>query len=297
MNILCTLYISNKKLGTVISLPRNIDSVASLKQELSAKSPLSIGDSNPVVRFPSNSILVLTDQGSGPRVDLQLLESKVVDEPLRKLSSNEYIIITDKAVMHGGKMYQTFGNLPAQCHWRAIPFVKVDDIVDYKSTGEIDDMFLKEGYARELKEATHILIPPDWNALSPSCTPYDLLIKRTDSVSSGNIKDLIFHPFSGRRGIIPEPYQIDERYVYLDSMPKFEGPCSYPPFTYNLETLIYKCAVLQDRLEEYGTMKVDSVCASMRSIAKRLKEVKNQYMACSVYDDVVAILEKARKME
>lgn len=298
MNILCTLYISSKKLGTIISLPRNIESIASLKQDLSTKVTTGSNDTTSTIRFNSpNNILILTDQGLGPRVDLQFSESKVVDEALRRLSSNEYIVLTDKAVMHGGKMYQTFGNIPSQCHWRAIPFVKLDDIIDYKSTGEIDDMFLREGYARELKEAVHILVPPDWDALSPLCTPYDLLIKKIDNSSSENKKDTVFIPFSGRIGIIPESGQINGRYIYLDTMPRFEGTCIYPAFTYNMETLIYKYGVLQDRLEVHGSMKVDSVCASMRSIAQRLKDVKNQFMACSVYDDVVAILEKARKME
>lgn len=299
MNILCTLYISNKKLGTIISIPKNIESVSTIKQDLSSKVVSPITDTISSVRFSSpNSILVLTDEGSGPRLDLQSLEEKVVDTPLRKLSSNEYIVTTDKAVMHKDKMYKFFGNLPTICQWKAIPFVKTAEIIDYKSTGEIDDLFLKEGYAKELKEASHILVPPEWEDLSQTCTPYDLLIKKVDGLSNRSNSDgVVFHSFSERKGEIPEPYEINGRYILLTSTPRFEGTYKNPPFTYNIDTLVFKCGVLQDRLQAYGATKVESVCASMRSLGQRLKDVNNQFQACSVYDDVVTILEKAKNMD
>ena len=298
MNILCTLYISNKKLGTVVSLPRNMESIANVKHDLTSKVVSSSTDPSPI-RFGSGSnLLILTDQGTGPRIDLQSLETKVVDEPLRKLSSNEYVVITDKMIMYKDKMYQFFGTLPSQCQWRAIPMVKIDDVIDYKPVADIDEQFLREGYAKELRDAAYILVPPDWDNLSPECTPFDLLIKKADGISDRSEgKDVKFHPFSGRKGIVEEPYEIEGRYIFLTSLPVFEGECKYPPFTYNVESLFMKCSLLQDRLQVYGENKVESVCASMRSLAQRLKNVNNQFMACSVYDDVVSILEKAKTMD
>jgi len=251
------------------------------------------------VRFSrEDNVLILTDQGTGPRVDLQSLDTKVVDEPLRKLSSNEYIVIADKVIMYKDKIYQFFGVLPSSCQWKAIPMVKFDEIIDYKSKHDVDELFLKEGYAKELRDASYILVPPDWDDLSPGCTPFDLLIKKMDGLSNRAEQTSInLHPFSGRKGELKESYVIDGRYMYLESLPEFEGSCKYPPFTYNIESLFAKYDLLQERLQAYGGNKVESVCASMKSLSQRLRNVSNQFMACSVYNDVVEILEKAKNMD
>lgn len=292
MNILCTLYISNKPLGTIVSVPRDTEDISTISKELSSKST----DSS--VRFGnSDNILILVDKGSGSRINLQLMESKVVDEPLRKLSSNDYIVITDRVVMYHDKMYQFFETLPAQCMWKALPHMKIDEIIDYKPTCEVDELLVKEGYSKELKSASYILVPPDFDDFSAVCTPYDLLIKSIDGLSNRSPdKEISFNTYSGRKGTIPEPYNIDGRYIYLESTPKFEGACKYPPFTYNMNILISKYDIMQNRLNNYGRDKVESACSSMRSLCSRLSDVENQFMAASVYEDVVAIHEKAKKM-
>lgn len=299
MSSLCTLYINGKKLGTVISIPRSTDSVTSLKQEITASSSISHTSSIQPMRIGTGNILILSDQNLGPRLELVLVEKKVADEPLRKLSSTmEYIIVTDKVVIYKDNIYQPLGDalIPAICHFKAIPYIKMENIIDYKSTGEIDDVFLREGYAKELKESTHILVPPDWDSFSATCTPYDLLIKKVDGLSNRAATKPIFTHFSERKADIPEGYEIDGRYIHISSIPRFEGICKYPPVTLNMETLFYKYDVLQERLQVYGSNKVDSIYASMRAIAERLKQVPNQFLASSVYDDIVSILDKARSM-
>lgn len=282
MNVLYTLYISGRKLGSIISIPRNIESVSKLKQDINAITEITS------IRFPSkNNILLLTDQGIGSRIDLQAIDQKTVDEPLRKLSSTDYIIITDNKLMYKDKIYQFYTTVSSICMWKAIPFIKIDDIIDYQGVKEIDELFLKEGYARELKDASHILVPPSWEDLSPSCTPYDLLIRK---------KDTTFIPFSGRTGSIEETDEVDGRYIYLSSMPIFNGECKYPPITYNLETLIYKYDVLQERLQSYGSTRVDSICTSMKSLTMKLINIDNQFLASSIYDDVTRILDKTKNM-
>lgn len=283
MNVLCTLYISGDKIGTLVSIPRT--DIGSIINDLS-----NIPSVQPSVRFDSyDSIIILTDQGIGNRVDLQLVDSKVVDEPLRTISSNEYMIVMDDMVLYKDKVYRSYGKIPQQTHWMVIPKIDTINIIDYKSTNDVDDMFLREGYARELRDAKYIVVPPDWNNLSASCTPYDLLIKE--------MKDRVYTSYSGRSFIIDNPLSIEDRYVYISDIPELDGVCVYPPFTYNMDTLLYKYDILQDRLQHYGMMKVDSLCVSMISLSQRLKSVKNQYKACSIYDDVVSILEKAKRMD
>lgn len=282
MNIVCTLYVSTKKLGTLIAIPPNTTSIEPIKKDIMSRSS---SDVSQVRVISERSIFILTDVGTGPRIDLQLLDTLSVDEPLRKLSSNEYIIITDKHIMIKDKIYQTFSPLSSSCHWKAIPIVKMNDIIDYESTNTADIPFLREGYARELSEAETVLVPQDWDDLSQSCTPLDLLIKK-DNTS-----------FSGRKGYTPDLSKKIDRYIYLDEIPSFTGEYTYPTFTYNMENLIYKYQLLQYRLRSYGSMKVESSCVSLQSIMKRLREIDNQYMAGSIYDDVVSILSKIQKMQ
>lgn len=283
MNILCTLYISGGKVGTLVSIPRT--DLGTTITDLHG-----ICATQQSVRFGAHdSIIILTDQGTGPRVDLQLIESKVVDEPLRVISSNDYVIVMDDTVLYKDKVYTSYGKIPAETHWKVIPRADTNDVVSYKSTGEIDDLFLREGYTRELKDAKYIVVPPDWDSLSHSCTPYDLLIKEE---SNG-----VYTSFSGRNLTIDKPASVDGRYIYISHLPVLEGTYTYPPFTYNMDTLVYKYDVLQSRLQHYGAMKVDSLCVSMLSLAERLSGAKNQYKACSLYEDIVSILDKARKIE
>jgi hypothetical protein len=295
MNIICTLYFNSKKLGTIISFPKGTESLPSFKNELNTYKPSTFStDASQVRLFADDDIYVLIDSGIGIRVELQLLDNKVVDEPLRNLSSNSYIITTDKNVMHGGKVYQSSTALPDACQWKAIPYTKFDDIVDYKVQNDNDLIFLKQGYARELKDASYVLILPDWDLLNASCTLLDLLIKKADNVGS---KKAIFIPFSGRTVSIQDNYEIDGKYIYLSSVPKFTGEFIDTPYTYTTNTLVDKYDVLQDRLNKYGTEKVDSICVAMKALTVRLKEVRNPFRAYSVYGDITNVLEKVRDMK
>lgn len=286
MNILCSLYISGNKLGSIISIPRDTNLSEGLTSKSKSDSTVRIGN--------KDDILILSDVGQGARIDLQLLDKKVPDEPLRKLSSNDYVILTDKTAVIKDRMYSLAGTVPYLCRWKAIPMIKMDELVDVQSENDIDDLLLREGYAKELKNAACILMPPSLDEFSSSCTPYDLLVKKIEDTSSG----YTIIPFSERKITIPkEQVTVEGRYLICEEMPKFSGQCRYPPFTYNMDTLVSKFEILQKRLHNYGSEKVESVCTSMNSIASKLRSLENQFIASSIYDDVVALLDKLRMME
>ena len=148
MNTICTFWVNGRKLGTICSFPSGSESI--------------------YVLFPEK----ICDK----KVDIQPLEGKAIDEPLRRLSTNKYIIIMEKHLISGDQMYQIVGSMPTMCQWMAIPVLHEKEVVEYESGNPaLDKVFLIEGYARELAEAQAILIPPTWDL--GSCIPADLLIK------------------------------------------------------------------------------------------------------------------------
>lgn len=261
---ICTLYFGAKKFGTICALPSNLG-------------------------------FVILDGLNAQKIDLSIIDGKTVDEPLRKLSSVDYMIIYDKAVIYKDKVYEARIPLPVQVQFQAIPHVRELDIVDYESPNiDIDGAFLGEGYARELKDAKYIMVPPDWDDVCTSCTPADLLIRKKEPGENGKN---IYTSFSGRKTENANIAKANDRYLFLAKMPKFTGDMLNSPITFTIGSIGAKWATLQDRLQNYGRDKVQSLCASMRSIPQRLPNVKNQFQASNIYDDMSAILDKVRDME
>lgn len=262
MNGLCTLYISGKKFGTINTLQ------------------LSKDQSN------SPSIYFISDWGNSTRIDLQVIDNEVPDEPLRKLSSTEYLITTQKNVIYKDRKYRFFGELPTACQYKAIPISK-SEVVDYSPKNDIEIALLSEGYAHEVKDSQYILIPPSVQ-FSNTFHPYDVFVKGKDNDT------YIFH--SGR---VPDKLDIDRidgKYIYLKSIPTFTGDIVEPPFTYTTDTLVNKYIILQERLQKYGKQRVQSLCTAMRSLSQRISQIQDQFKASNVYDDVVMILDRVRNM-
>lgn len=121
---------------------------------------------------------VITDSTiSCDKCKMSLVEDKVVDEKLRNLSSDEYIIFTEKYVFYNNKVYNCYSNnIPSACQYKAMFIVKNEDIVEF-DTCKYDIPFINRGYARAVKEADYVLLTKE---LPEGYTPGDLLVKRKD---------------------------------------------------------------------------------------------------------------------
>lgn len=219
------------------------------------------------------------------RVDIHVLDNNVADEPLKNLSSNEYAVITDKYLITKNKMYQASGSIPNHIQWMVVPILEEDDLIDYSGGNALyDDLFLAEGYARELAEACHIFVPPLWD--SDRYVSLDLLIKES--------KDDVFVPYSGRnlRGIVSK--RIEGRYIFLEKVPEVTGDIVDVPYTYTPVTLANKYWVLQDRLQKYGSSRIESICACLNGIAASMRESSNHFKTSQTYDMVSSMVEKIR---
>lgn len=257
MNTICTFWVNNRKLGTICSITTETGPIYAL----------------------------LPEKVSEKKVDLQPMDNKVVDEPLRSLSTNRYAVIMDKILICGDKMYQVPDSMPPICQWMAIPMVQEKDIIPYsKGSMALDRVFLAEGYARELADAYCILIPPTWDL--GTCTSLDLLIKEVNGE--------ILVPFSGRtlKNVVPK--KTEGRYIFLAKVPEAVGDVQDLPYTYTLETLANKFKVLQARLQAYGTSRVESICACLSGISSALRESPNQFKAAQAYDPMATTIEKIK---
>lgn len=265
---LCTLNINKVKYGTISSY-----------QEKSTN-----------VRFVINKpIYIVTNHTSSISIDLIHLDNEAVDEPLRTLSSNTYIITTNNRVMIGDKMYQANG-LPYAVQWKAIPVTIGNEIVPYNLVNEIDNIFLMEGYANEINKAKHILVLPDWDFISATCTPLDLLIshRSNDTYTSYSSRSITLKD--------TDILRTEGRYIYLSSIPTFIGTSKIPVYTYNSSILIFKYITLQNRLNAYGSNRVDSVITSMKILIDLLEDMPNQFHTASIYDDIVSLIDKIKDM-
>lgn len=270
MSIVCTLYLNGRKYGSIISISREKDSVATIRA----------GVAGQAAETSSDTIYVMIDTGVGTRIDMTLDTSSVVDEPLRNLSSNEYIITTAKSVMRKSEVYTLSSDLPVSCQWKVLPFIKVDDLVDYTSESDGDMPFLLEGYAREIKNAKHVLIPSDWDMLNEYMALPDLLIMEGGKTSSGRtLASGSWPPMKSRYIVITEPMI-------------FKGSVRIVPYTYTLQTLYLKYTILNQRIQEYGLNRIKSMSVSLESLSKKILESTDFFRASSLYNDVVAFLEK-----
>lgn len=283
MNVICTIYLKNQFIGTIISIPSDMQNIESI-HDLLAKSISP--DKNTNIKFSSQTVLLMTDRGVGTSISCTVSDTEVPDDSLRNLSSNKYIIVTDDKIIRENQVLHLSDKIPSICKWKAIPYVPSKDLVDYVQTNKMDSVFINEGYVRELKQAKYVVIPTDWSYLSEECTPYDLLIS--------DIKDNGFYPLSGRNYTVDEEYDIiDGRYIILENLPSLTEPYTLPPYTYNIESLSAKYTTLQERLEIYGSNRVQSINASLRSLTQRLNDTDNQFMVSEiVYKHVYNLLDK-----
>ena len=171
--------------------------------------------------------------------------------------------------------------------------IRNEDIVDYQPESEFEHLFIREGYAKELKEAQYILNIKDEKYLSSSCTLADLLIKKEEKING----TVVYTGYSGRKTECPSSDKRNGRMINVTKVPKFTGEFKNLPFTYTLESLSRKCVVLQERLNDFGAQKVESLSMAMQSIPDRLMSIENKYRASFIYDDFAEILEKIRKMK
>ncbi len=222
---------------------------------------------------------------SEKKIDLQLLENRSIDEPLKSLSSNKYIVIMDRCLILGEQMFQIVGSMPSACQWMTMPILHEKDLVTYAGGNmTLDRIFLAEGYARELADAYCILVSPTWDL--GVCTPLDLLIKEN--------KEGTLIPFSGRtlKGVTSK--KVEGRYIFMTNMPEVTGEAIDLPYTYTLDTLASKFKVLQSRLQHYGTSRVESICACLSGIASAIRESPNQFKASQTYEALTSMVEKIK---
>lgn len=200
----------------------------------------------------------------------------VPDEPLRELSSQPYVITTDKDIIYNDIMYESNEMIPLQCQYMAMPVVLSTQILEYTIRSPYDTMFIEEGYVRELKDAKHVIVPsteyPDIG---------DLLIQKVEGDT--------FTSFNGRSTQLKG---VPQGYIYLEvkSKPIFTGTIRYPPYTYTQESLVNKFKYLNLRLQKYGSERVRSLLNSLQCVSNRLVKDPNQFSASQVYDRVVTLV-------
>lgn len=260
MNYHFTLYIGKEKIGTITSYQN------------------------------SRYFFILTDQ-TAQRLDLQTTD-KVVDDGLRNLSVSDYVIITDKYIYYKNKVYKSTTDLPVYLKYIILPITSSSDICEYIIQNQFDDLFIIDRYVSELKDAELVLIPPSLVDNTNNNKNYilsDLLIK--------NQKDDIFISFNDRKTTNLKIKKKDGRYLYLLEEPLFTGNVKVLPVTYTKDSLLHKCKILNNKLNNYSQEKIKSMCVSLSSLPNKIKSLKNTFRASLLYDDIVAILDKIKEIE
>lgn len=199
----------------------------------------------------------------------------VPDEPLRSLSTQEYIVNTEEEMIYDRNIYETMQPIPLECRYMAIPVIHDWQIIDYTPTNNYDKVFVHDGYARELRDAKYVIIPAsDCDDLS------DLLIEKVE----GNV----YTSFNGRYTIIDG--LPTSRYLHTQLCPVFMGEKHDIPFTYTYTSIIAKYVSLNQRLQKYGSSRIRSMIQALQCISNRLVTESNQFEASMSYNDVVALM-------
>lgn len=255
------IYISSKRLGTIVSFTKG--SCPFLLEGYDA-------------------------QGKVQRIDL-IATDKVMDDALRSLSNGDYLITTDNTVMYKNNssypIYKTSSTLPIACQHRVIPILKEADIIDYSPVHQIDDVFIQGRYAKELKDAEYILVPP---SIEGDIYPIDLLIEYKDGDS--------YVSFGGRTTENPKIEEIEGKYVYLSSIPVYTGSYKNMGLSYTKDSLREKCKNMQDKLNDYGRKKIQSMIVAINSIPDRLEVTSTPFKASTIYDDLVTLIDRLKSL-
>lgn len=260
-NPICTFYIDSKKFKTIVCL-----------EDAYYASDDGIG----------NSTVKIQLSGSSP------------DPQLRNLSSIPYMVITNDCIFIDDKTYKAISStIPKQIQYKVIPIVNNFDIIDYKIEEKVyDNLFIIQNYVRELKEAEMIIIPV--SPLNIDMFSLGDLLAKSYVESKGQ---LIFTSYSGVTITVKDEY-IEEkakRYIFVNGM-DIKGTSIDLPLTYTKQSLIQKYEILQERLNEYGKIRIETISTTLRSIPDLLKNVPNKYIASSIYEDVSKLVEKIKNM-
>lgn len=228
--------------------------------------------------------LTKTHQGQIKKVDFHIETEdiddrpyKIVpDEPLRTLSSQSYIINKESEMIHGGDLYETSDTIPIECRYKAIPCIYPYQLIDYTIQSQYDYPFVASGYAEQLSKAIYILVP-----INATCEHLsDLLIEKVEGDK--------YYSFNGTystiRGTPPG------RYVPLTTCPISIGERRDLVFTYNIDSLTSKYHLLNDRLQQYGTSRTQSMVQALKCVSGYLLTETNQFEASEKYDMVVRLV-------
>jgi hypothetical protein len=211
------------------------------------------------------------------KMDIDYDKDEVVepipDEPLRELSSQPYLINSDKEMIYEDVIYVVVTNsIPMECRYCAMPILQLSDIIDYTIRNPIDSIFIEQGYVRELSSAKHVIMPgEDYVSLG------DFLIEKVDG-------DTLVS-FDSRKTVVKNIP--DSIYISVSPIPVFTGDIVHPPYTYTPDSLISKTKILNIRLQKYGSERVRSILQSLQCVSQKLISSPNQYASSTLYDKVV----------
>lgn len=242
-----------------------------------------------------DTCLYLTDDGLSSTT-IKLQQSNIVSDPqLRSLSSAPYIVTTNDHIYADDKTYRVINNgtLPKQIQYKIIPILNNSDIIEYQiQNPDFDEFFITQNYVKELKEAQIVLIPTDPLDIDRYSLG-DLLVK-----SYTQSKDYFtFIAYSGVTVVVRDRdivYKKD-RYMYVSDL-LIKGTPVVLPLTYTKSTLCSKYNILQNRLNEYGRTRIESINSTLRSIPNLLNTIDNKFMASSIYTDVSNLVDKIKNL-
>lgn len=242
-----------------------------------------------------DNCLYLTDDGLSSTA-IKIQQTNIVPDPqLRTLSSVPYIVTTNDLIYVDDKTYKVInsGTLPKQIQYKIIPIVNNSDIIDYQiQNPDFDEFFITQNYVKELKDAQLVLIPTDPLDID-GYSLGDLLVK-----SYTQSKDYFtFTAYSGVTVIIRDRDIVfkKDRYMYVSDL-LIKGTPITLPITYTKSTLCSKYNILQNRLNEYGKMRIESINSTLRSIPSLLNTVDNKFLASGIYTDVSALVDKIKNL-
>jgi len=197
----------------------------------------------------------------------------MADYPLQTLSSRPFVITYNHDMVYGKYMYTTTTKIPASCTFTLMMVVGEGDIVEYTPT-PYDIPFVKEGYAKDVKNAAHIILPTNTYEGDLS----DLVIENRN----GNV----FTSINGRKTTL----NVTNPSRYIVTNPTFHGEGVDIPYTYTIDSLISKTKELNDRLQSYGQGRVDSMVRALTCLIERMSTDRNKFVTSTNYKYIVEMI-------
>lgn len=204
-----------------------------------------------------------------------------VDSPLRMMSSMPYLIFKKNSIIYGHIEWKIDVTIPYKYRWKILPIIKEGSIVSYVPHRN-DIPFINAGYAAEVRDAKYIVLYPGYQ---PSI---DLLIREYGPEGYISYSGRILHL---------DDAPIEGRYIYLTEEPYITGERTIDvPYTYTHYSLKGRYDLMQDRLNIYGSYRLDSINEALVSIPDLLMSKRNNYKTSSIYEDVCALIAKIKNM-